>query len=189
MLSSKRIVEMVQFFQRVNVGCVDDCWIWTMAKNKQGYGVAYFRKEVRLAHRVSFKLVVGEIPDGLFVLHRCDNPPCCNPAHLWLGTHDDNMADAASKGRSVQGDRHWSRMFPERVPRGELAGPALHPERISRGERHYQAKINDEIVEEIKQLYIGGEYQRDIAKRVGINQSQVSRIVNDKAWQPVRNKR
>ena len=77
------------------------CWIWTKATNERGYGVFKVfgtRRQIK-AHRATYQEFVGAIPEGMDVLHRCDNPPCCNPEHLFLGTHADNMRDCARKGR------------------------------------------------------------------------------------------
>jgi hypothetical protein len=76
-----------------------DCWVWTGPKNNKGYGHFRMGRDTR-AHRVSYVLNVGPIPDGLFVLHRCDNPSCVRPDHLFLGTHQDNMDDRTRKGRN-----------------------------------------------------------------------------------------
>ena len=73
------------------------CWPW---KNyRQRYGRTGFRNSHWLTHRVAYVLTIGEIPDGLHVLHKCDNTACCNPEHLFLGTHQDNMSDKSKKGR------------------------------------------------------------------------------------------
>lgn len=87
------------FWQHVKVGDPSECWLWTGSKHKQGYGL--YGAGPRRAHRIAWTLIHGEIPPGLQVLHRCDNPPCVNPAHLFLGTDKDNHQDKAAKGR------HW----------------------------------------------------------------------------------
>ena len=94
---------LARFWASVDRRMDAECWPWTGAKNHGGYGhlkvwVGAEHSE-RIATRVMWTLTHGPIPDGLFVLHRCDNPPCVNPAHLFLGTNDDNMRDAFVKHR------------------------------------------------------------------------------------------
>lgn len=90
----------------------DGCWLYMGFRKWDGYGWLARKRNGKssylTAHRYAWILTNGEVPDGLHVLHRCDNPPCCNPAHLFLGTHQDNMADKARKGR-------FGTQFPDRV--------------------------------------------------------------------------
>jgi transposase-like protein len=94
-----------RFWARVVKG--DGCWEWGGARNRAGYGKIMVQRAVIPAHRFSWQLTNGPIPEGLYVLHTCDNPPCVNPAHLFVGTHSDNMADMVAKGRD-RGNRHVS---------------------------------------------------------------------------------
>ena len=76
------------------------CWLWTGYRRTTGYGRIGFRGRIDYAHRVAWVVAKGEIPDGMCVLHKCDNPACVRPAHLWLGTQRENMIDKGRKGRS-----------------------------------------------------------------------------------------
>lgn len=93
------------FWSRVDKS--GDCWLWTKFVNSNGYGRLTYRRKQYSAHRIAFLLAVGDIPPGLNVLHRCDNPPCVRPDHLFLGTQADNMRDMAQK------NRHWSKVKPK----------------------------------------------------------------------------
>lgn len=92
-----------RFWRKVDKRGPDDCWLWIGTVDKDGYGKIGARST--RTHRFVYMLCVGVIGPGLCVCHSCDTPACCNPAHLWLGTNDDNMADKVAKGRHPKGAR------------------------------------------------------------------------------------
>ena len=93
------------------------CWLWLSACTSQGYGTLSTGMKWRLAHRLSYEVFVGPIPEGLVVRHSCDNPPCVNPEHLLIGTNKDNMQDAVARGRMEHGSSRWSaRLREEDIP-------------------------------------------------------------------------
>lgn len=133
-----------------------DCWEWTACTTPQGYGQFVFNGKMQGAHRVSWQIHRGSIPYGMLVCHKCDNPRCVNPDHLFLGTHKDNSVDMSSKGRGL----------------------------LKRGEKHPSAKLKEEDVKEIFNLS-GQLSQREIAKKFNVSQGLIQIILKHQAWENI----
>lgn len=166
------------FWERVNKSTDDACWPWTRARNSRGYGSLGHRpvphvKMSLSAHRVAFELSHGPIPDGYCVCHACDNPGCCNPRHLFLGTVADNNADRSRKGRTARpGVGNW-RAYADRS-------------NTPRGETHPRAKLTEAQVREIKRMLADRTLtQRSIAAQFGVTQSSVMMINTGRQWKHV----
>lgn len=94
-----------KFWAKLPKRSAEECWEWVGAKKDFGYGVIVCKQMKRsyMTHRVAYIATIGDIPEGQFVCHKCDNPPCCNPAHLFLGSPQDNSRDCQKKGRANRG--------------------------------------------------------------------------------------
>lgn len=154
-----------RFLEKIKEGGRDECWPWTGARDAFGYGLMFRTKKPRSwwrGHRLAYELFVGKIPNGLHVLHHCDNPPCCNPEHLWLGTPADNAGDKEQKGRG-----------------GQIGSPGAD----RRGEKNGNSHLNRRTVSLIRRSYSRGRMsQQAIADTYGVGQSQISRIVRRENW-------
>lgn len=129
------------------------CWEWTKAKAAAGYGVMSFYKRMVGVHRVAYRLFHGEIPNGMVICHKCDNPPCFNPEHLFLGTQKDNVHDMLRKGRL-----------------GKVG---------ARGERNSHCKFTDEVVAKIRADFALGLPPRDLKAAYNISSAQLYRITRN----------
>lgn len=147
-------LEKERFLNKIKSGA-SGCWDWIAAKNKKGYGYIKLRKKRKneMAHRMSWLLFKGDIPNGLYVLHKCDNPSCVNPDHLFLGTQNDNMKDMAKKGRAT-GNKIRNGPYPN-------------------------SKLNWEKVTQIRK----SEKKRSIlAKKYNVDFSTIYNIQKNKTW-------
>lgn len=133
------------------------CWNWVGYFTTRNYGQLNFQGRKMRAHRASWVVHNGAIPEGLSVCHRCDNPSCVNPNHLFLGTQLDNMADAAAKKR-----------FPDR-----------------KGVKCNSSKLIDADIPQIFQLHKQGEVPRKIAFRYSVGRATIQRVLSRKAWSHV----
>ena len=173
------IARFLEKTRRAENGCLE----WTACCTGAGYGQLRINRRSRSAHRLAWELVNGPIPDGLCVLHRCDNPRCVEADHLFLGTQLDNIADMTAKRRSARGDRHGSRTHPERLPRGDRHGARLHPERLARGERHGGAKLTEADVLEIRRLDDEGTATHGaLAAQFGVAKGHIGKILRGQIW-------
>jgi len=98
-----RVMTRERLNERIAIDPVTGCWNWLGFLHKQGYGVVSYQGTTWRTHRLLYTLDIGPIPPGLFVCHTCDNTSCCNPDHLFLGTHTDNQRDMVAKGRHAKG--------------------------------------------------------------------------------------
>lgn len=156
---AKRIAGEVpeRFWPKVQKAGPDECWLWTAALDAQGYGVFNIGKnKIVHASRISWVLCNGAIADGLFVCHKCDNPKCVNPGHLFLGTAKQNSDDKISKGR------------------------------LPLGEQLHNSKLTKEKVSEIKEKYKSGTFtQRKLAEIYGVHSVTISKVILGKLWRHI----
>jgi len=178
--------DISRFWKKVNKSGADDCWNWTAGKFRSGYGAFSVLTKLLKAHRISYMITNGPIPEGLFICHKCDNPSCVNPSHLWPGTNSDNLMDASRKGRIAFGLRSGSHTHPERRATGDRSGARRHPETHVRGERVNTAKLTAANVVEIRRLILSGEStQTSAAIRYGVTQAVISKLVLRQTWKHV----
>lgn len=133
----------------------DGCWNWTRGKRK-GYGAINYMGRVWAAHRVAYELTKGAVPPGLSVCHRCDNPACINPEHLFVGSHGQNMQDMVTKGR----DSH----------------PPMP------GERNPNAQLTAAAVIALLRDYVAGVPRKTLSARYGLRESSLSSYTDGEAW-------
>jgi hypothetical protein len=141
----------------------DGCWLWTGTRDRAGYGRFHVSEEEhsKPAHRVSYELAYGPIPDGLHICHRCDNPPCVRPDHLFAGTRSENIRDAVQKGRKGR------------------------PPNMTIGEDHPQSRLTTPQVVEIRQLSQQGLTAPQIAVRYGVSPGTVLDVIRRRTWRHV----
>lgn len=146
-----------RFWSKVDRSLSDGCWPWTASvrRKDEGYGAFWLDGRHRPAHRVAWELTFGQIPEGLVVCHRCDNPPCCNPEHLFLGTPLENNDDKVAKRR--------------------------HPI----GERHHKAILTTADVLEIREARKFRGYRAALAEKFGVRPHTITEIRGMKSWKDI----
>jgi hypothetical protein len=143
------------FWKKVRLVSPGECWEWTGYVNKHGYGVTSWDQKSMLSHRKAYKLTTGALPDdGKVLCHTCDNPPCCNPAHLFVGTGSENMQDSIAKGRF----------------------------RRACGDANGKTKLLTPAVLDVRARFSRGETQTEISRELNINRSTVRNIVHRRTW-------
>jgi hypothetical protein len=157
-------VTVARFWAKVSKG--DGCWLWTASKRSKGYGAFGYTDNGETvqtaAHRFSWRLHVGPIPDGMFVCHKCDTPACVNPDHLFLGTNADNVADMMRKGRHVCGGTY---------AKGDYI----------RGSKHWNTRLSAEDVQAVRASRAEGLSYSQICERHGVSSGHAWRLCNGAA--------
>jgi hypothetical protein len=164
-----------------------ECWPYRGTIGSEGYGRAYvFRRDWNL-HRLMLARHLGRpLRRDELACHTCDNRACCNPAHLFVGTHVENMHDAMHKGRLASGTRNGAYTHPENRPRGERHGLVIDPSRALRGTQTWNAKLTDDVVREIRARFAAGETKVSIARAFGVTRTLVYLVVTRQAWAHVK---
>jgi HNH endonuclease len=145
------------------------CWDW-VGGNIRGYGHFWVNGKTVKAHRYSYTVYVGEIPNGLLVLHKCDNPSCVNPDHLFVGTELENRQDCTGKGRQARGNTHGSK---------------TRPESVLRGGRHPRTRLTETLVKKIRVEYVKGSTSRGtygLAAKYNLSQATIQRVTSGTDW-------
>lgn len=144
-----------RFWSKVDKRSEDECWLWRASTWGIGYGSFRLRGKSLSAHRFAYEDAFGESPGTLCVLHKCDNPPCCNPKHLFLGTNQDNTDDCIKKGRFIKPQK---------------------------GEDHPMRKLSNDDVKKMRKLYRSGHACPEIATMFNVKRVTVAYAVFGKTW-------
>lgn len=162
-----------RLWQHIDVRGWNECWEWTAGRNEQGYGQFHLlasetperRRKTVIAHRMAYQTYWRRLLEN-WGLHECNNPPCCNPLHVYDGTPSENQHDSIAAGTAVVLRKGWRR--------------------TARGERAGLAKLTDDAIKKIRARYVqGGVTQQKLADEYGVNQTQISNIVHRKTWRHV----
>jgi predicted XRE-type DNA-binding protein len=152
-----------RFMSKVSPEPMSGCWLWTGAVNRIGYGMFHLKHDKKtnksyaaLAHRFSFEFHTGKDLGELYALHKCDNPACVNPDHIYAGTQADNVADMDAKGRRIN--------------------------RPLCGSKHSNSKLKEDDILHIKTLRNMGLKQKEIGNIFGVSQVQIGNILRGKQW-------
>lgn len=154
-MSKKNNIE--DFWTHVDILGEDDCWNWKLWKNTKGYGRWKVCGNPIFCHRHAYEISIGSIPDGYHVLHHCDNPLCCNPKHLFIGTNQDNVNDRVSKNRSA----------------------------YTKGQSNGRAKLTDKDIIEIRRLFKSGLSHLKIAKLYNISPTTAYYAATGITWKHI----
>jgi len=167
--------ELLRIESRIDTS--GDCWEWTGFRKNSGYGQCHIKRNTVLAHRAVWMIFNGTIPDNLLVCHTCDNPPCCNPKHLFLGTYLDNNRDRDSKGRNgLKGMKrnNWWMM-------GELSHWHKHPKN-TQGENNGKHKLDSASIHVIRFRINQGDRISDISAHYHVSDSCIQKIKERRTW-------
>lgn len=143
-----------KFYSNIRINPETGCWEWAGLRDKKGYGIFKALGFTHRANRFSWLLHKGEFPNELYVCHKCDNPPCVNPDHLFLGTQKDNMQDMVRKGRNAD----------------------------SKGIKNPRASLYDDAIIQIRKLWDLGESVKEIAIHFCVPKSTVQKIISNETW-------
>ena len=153
-MSGKRNVPS-DIWKKIQKGSGDECWNWIGMVDGCGYGMMKIKQRGYRTHRIAYELTYGDIPEGLCILHSCDNPACCNPKHLRIGTHKDNMKDMLDKGRRFKTEK----------------------------ENNPNHKLIQCQVDEIRILYsLGNTSYKKLGKKFHVTDVQIGNIVRKDMW-------
>jgi hypothetical protein len=157
-----------RFWSKVNIGNPQECWNWKCGLFASGYGQFRLLGKPVKAHRISYAIANGNLPTTMFVIHKCDNPKCVNPSHLSQGTHLDNMRDMKEKSRAARGD--WN-------------GSRLYPQRLARGETQHLAKLKTQDVIDARRIYATGAVSYGkLAIIYGVKRFTITQAIKGRTW-------